>query len=316
MPQVFLWQAARLARKYARQGDLIVCEVNKILNLTSASPGVAFSTPDWVGQVLEGIDRPMDEILADMNQSMRRKIRRIENQGYTYEYSKELEDFDLFYQRMYSPYIRLRYGAHEELRSFEDMRSYFIECGGLILVKQYQELICGMICYLDNGGCDAHEMGVMDGRFELVKQGSNVALWWFMLDWARGQGSKWFNFGNSRAHTSDGPFNFKRQWGTRVQTDKHKFIQWGFYCENLPALLRKRLNEQGWISEISGGHYQVYLREPGETAHAAYVDSLLEEAARSGLDGVVLISASGERQIISRQFILHKTKTTVTAAHA
>jgi hypothetical protein len=203
---------------------------------------------------------------------------------------------------MYCPYIRWRHGAAtDELRSYEEMNFCFQSWGGVILVKQGQEPVCGMLCYLRDGECEAMEMGVLDGRFDLVKQGSNVALWWFMLNWARQQGACRFDFGSSPAQTANGTFNFKRQWGTRVVKDKRRHSLWSFFCIDISPNLRERLNSVGWISEVGGRHYRVLILDSDAPTYADAVRAGLDEAANCGLDGVLTISAKGERQITSTE---------------
>lgn len=181
------------------------------------------------------------------------------------------------------------------------MNYCFRKFGGVILVMQGQEPVCGMLCYLRDGECEAMEMGVLDGRFELVKQGSNVALWWFMLDWARRQNTHRFDFGSSPAHIINGTFNFKRQWGTRVVVDKRRYSRWSFFCKDILPQLRERLNSVGWISEVGDRHYRVLILDSNVTSDAAAMRDWLDDAAKCGLDGVLTISTTGEKQIIPTQ---------------
>lgn len=56
--------------------------------------------PTWVEQVLD-ITRPLDEILAGMNQNLRRNLR--QRNGFGAASPTAHDEFDRFYPRMYVP---------------------------------------------------------------------------------------------------------------------------------------------------------------------------------------------------------------------
>jgi hypothetical protein len=300
LPHAFLWQVPALIRKLTGEGDLVVCELNEIVRLSPADVHVRFVVPVWVRQILEEIGRPMGDILAAMNQTMRRQIRRVEAEDYTYVFTQAQEDFDLFYYRMYLPYAQTRFeGRSAIVHDYETVYDHFAR-GGLILVKHGRDPICGMLCLLADDTCIAGDMGILDGQFELVRQGASVALWWFMLDWARRQRARHFDFGGSRAQTANGVFNWKRQWGTTVRAFEEQYTQWSFYGQNLPAPLRQHLNAQGFITQVDGRHCRVTLLGPIETLGETEVTSQLEGAARYGLTGLAMISADGQMRVLPK----------------
>jgi hypothetical protein len=294
LPRAFLWQLPALISKSAKEGDLVVCELNEIIAIPPANSDVVFSTAAWIQQTLEDIDRPLDEILAAMNQTMRRHIRQLETQDFSYEFTQAQDDFDLFYHNMYLPYITARHsGKGGLINDYETLERIF-RLGGLILVKQGQTAVCGMLCFRQKDTWRACEMGVLKGNFDVVKKGSNVALWWFMLDWARRQKARRFDFGSSRAQTANGPFKFKRQWGTRVYSRGH-YTPWTFLGREVPAQLREHINAQGFITEVDGRCYRVLLLNPAETPEAVDLSGHLREAASCGLAGIVAFF--GERRL-------------------
>lgn len=296
LPRAFLWQVPGLIRKFTTKGELVVCEINRAVQFPKRKVDVFFITPLWIIQVLEGIHKPISDILEGMNQNTRRNIRRLEAQGFSYEFTSKLEDFDLFYNRMYLPYIKLRHAERSVLHDYDTLYKRF-NLGGLILIKQDQSPVCGMMCQIKGDLCEAGSMGVQDGQFDLVKQGSNFALWWFMLDWARQQGAARFDFGPSRPVASDGVFNFKRQWGTRVYSDFTR-EQWSFYGLNLPFELRQHLNQAGFISMMDNKGYRVVLSNPGSPSGGEDFTTLLKEANSCGLAGIYLINDVGKPRMI------------------
>jgi len=230
---------------------------------------------------------------------MRRKIRQLENQGFTYSISQDDEDFDLFYYRMYLPYISSRHsGRGMILHDYESLHNDFRD-ENLLLIKDRSKPVCGMMCRIVDDTCYANQMGVLDGDFNLVKRGINVALWWFMLLWSRQQGAKCYDFGCSRPHTSYGVFNFKRQWGTRVEfLNISMHSQWSFYAKTLPAKLIDNINKLGIITFVEGQCYQLIICSQSGSKIEEFSKEL-KHAIECGMSGVLVISSNGESRIIT-----------------
>ena len=252
LPRVYIWQVPGQIKKFSGEGDLVVCELNEILRWSFNGLETFFTVLPSITQVLEEINRSIEEILASMNQTMRRRVRQLETESFSYTYTQEKENFDFFYFQMYLPYTTLRHrGQGMILNDYETTLDYFMQ-GGLILIKDGQQPVCGMLCLLEGDMCHALQMGVLDGEFDLVKRGVNVALWWYMLMWARDQAAQKFDFGISWAQTSNGVFNFKRQWGTRVYLNQLINTRLSFYAQRLPDKLREHLNARGNITIVDG----------------------------------------------------------------
>lgn len=298
MNRASLWQIQKLINNLIQNNDIVVCEFNKIIKLSQFNNNLLFTTPVWIKQKINHIDRPIDEILADMNQTMRRRIRQLEKQGFSYSYTQERNDFDRFFHNMYLPYIQSRYyGKGIVLQDYESLNKVF-QRGGLLLVKQGQDEVCGMLYDIIKDTCRAWQMGVLNGDFNLVKKGSLIALWWFMLDWARRQKARRFDLGASRALTSNGPFNFKRQWGSKVYPDRGVFSQWTFICQGLSSNMRQFLNEKGLITETGDKDYQLYFIDPDADLENIDFSQLLYQTASSGLNGIFALNGNNFNRII------------------
>ncbi len=109
-----------------------------------------------------------------------------------------------------------------------------------------------------------------------------------------------FDFGSCRAQTSNGVFNFKRQWGTRVYLNKNIHTQWSFYAQVLPDKLRKHLNALGIITIVDGKCYELIMIDPKESSSTADFTRELKHAATHGLAGLVVISEKGKMQVVSQ----------------
>lgn len=298
MKRASLWQIKTLIENSIQKKDIVICELNKSIKFPQFSRYLFFTMPVWIKQKINNIERPIDHILADMNQTMRRRIRQLEKQDFSYFFSIDPNDFDRFFHTMYLPYIKSRfYGKGIVLQNYESLYQVF-QRGGLLIVKQGQDEVCGMLCDIIGNTCRAWQMGVKNGDFDLVKKGSLVALWWSMLDWARLQKARQFDLGATRALISDGPFNFKRQWGTKIYPDRGVYSQWTFICRELPLKMLQFLNERGIITEVDGKNYQLYIINPTEDAENFDFSPLLNTAALNGVNGIVALNEYNFNRII------------------
>ena len=299
LPRVYLWQVPALIQKYSGNGDLVVCELNKILRWALNGVKISFAVPRWIRQVLEEIDRPMENILASMSSNMRRNIRRLEKKGFSYSFTQEKEDFDFFYYRMYLPYLTSRHkGQGMILDDYEDVHNEFVK-GELMLIKDGQDPICGGVSYMDGDLYVGQIMGILDGEIDLVKRGVILALYWYSLHWAHDQGARRFDFGGSRALMSNGVFIFKQRWGTRVYLHKSMHTLWSFYAQVLPHKLHRHLNELGLITSLDGKCYRLILDGPPEYSSSIDMQREIILADKCGLEGLALISNKGAVRTIS-----------------
>ena len=299
LPRVFLWQVPALVQKYTGEGDLVVCELNEIARWSLSDVNTFFVVPLWIKQVLEEIDRPMEDILASINRTTRKNIRRLEKQDFSLVLTHKKEDFDLFYYRMYLPHITSRHkGRGMILDEYELLRKIFIS-GGLLLIKDGQNPVCGALHYMDGNTCVIRQGGVLDADFELVKRGVKIAQSWFMIQWAHNQGIQRIDFGSSRAQASDGVFQFKRHMGTRVVSHKYIYTQWGFYGQSLPENLRNHLNIQRMITVVDRKFHLVLLSDSNDSTSSVDIARELKFASACGLSGLVVINENGERRVIS-----------------
>lgn len=297
---IFLWKVPALVRKQVAQGDLVICELNRIIRLSAGSGiDISFTTPQLIQQVIDDFDRPLDQTMMSFQHPTRQRIRKLRMQGYSYEASHSDQEFDWFYHRMYIPYTKERHTGQSMVLCDYDFLKRLFNKGALILIKKDGEPVAGGIRYLEGHTCIAYIMGVLDGRFDLVKQGCNVALGWFGMQWAHQQGARRYNMGSSFPLTANGPFNFKRQWGTRVYPEKGNNEQWSFLGRNLSERMCAHLNRLGLITEIAGKYYQVLLSGPSEPVDEEKLADQLHHASRSGLAGIAVIYPGGESRLIS-----------------
>jgi hypothetical protein len=258
--RVFLWQVPALVRKFVNDGEFVVCELNRLVPWHPQARYVCTVEP-WVKQILD-IARPLDDILAGMNQNMRRNIRKLQRAGFSYRFTREPADLDLLYHQMYLPYITSRHEARAIVAKYYEVE-YILDKGGLIMVEYQGQPVSGMGCKVLGDTCHADVLGVHKDRFDLAGRGAIPSVFWFMLDWAKGKGLRSFDLGGSRARLADGVFNFKRQWGTHLGAPLTPHTNWTFIAERISPNLCRFINTQGFLGRLDG-KWQVVMFETPE----------------------------------------------------
>lgn len=161
----------------------------------------------------------------------RRRIRKIEKLGYTYEITNEPEKLDLFYHEMYKPHILKRYGKSARLVSFADSKKIFRK-GGLLFVKQNDKYISGVLYGIKDSATYAPLVGIYEGKNGYLAKGAGDAYIYYMIHWSSKLGCKKFDFGNCFPFMRDGLFLYKRSWDMGVKPS---------FQSNIPVLKDERI---------------------------------------------------------------------------
>jgi hypothetical protein len=233
-----------------------------------------------------------------MNKSRRKRIRQVGKQPFSFEFTQDKQDFDQFYHRMYIPYVTARHDGQGLIIDDYDSTLKTFMRGGIILIKEGDEPVGGLLYKMDADTCYVMHGGVLDGDYDLIKRGVTITMDWAIIQCAHEYGIKRIDFGSTRALTSDGVFEYKRQMGSRVIPQKFIYDLWSFYADRLPDELLEHLNSLGLIAVEGDEYYRVLLLDPGESIRPGKFTREIKDAAACGLNGVAISSDSGTLQII------------------
>jgi len=199
----------RISAKLARNNgpcELALTEVSRI-SRGLGEHGKGFVLPRWLDTLLLA----ESSLQTDSN---KRTGRLVEEQGFTYRTSHSDEDLELFYDRMFKPYILSR---HKDASVMVDY-SYFEKRmkkkdSQLFLLMQGEETVAASFTERKHGNIKFSGIGVLDGRRDLIQAGAIRALYYFMLTYFRDKGVNVINFGGTSPMLSDGLTRFKRTLG-------------------------------------------------------------------------------------------------------
>jgi hypothetical protein len=286
--RAFMWQLPRLIQRFGSQGCLVVCDMNRLVNWRFQEMYCIRVFP-WLRTFLD-VSVPMDLAFRRMRKLRKRDLSKAQNLGIEYGCSHELADLELFYHKMYVPYINERYGERATIYSYEGQREVLEKKGELLWVKYQGDPV---VAYLgtQRGGkaFSALHLGVHQDYTHLVKQGVITALYWHVISWAHSNRLSVIDFGRVRARLNDGLFAFKRQLGMQFKRDITTYTMWTLIGKDLPLALIRHLNELAFIAEV-GKEYRCVVFADGK---ASLSDEELAQrekiTAQAGLDGLLVL---------------------------
>ena len=157
------------------------------------------------------------------------------NPTFSCRMSKDLKDFDLFYNEMHVPHVQKRFEGLAELDSYELMKDLFLE-GFLLLIDEGNTTVAGVLCTIDDGVLVFRRTGVLNGDEAYIKRGASSAQYYFTLKYALEHGIPKVDLMRSRPFFNDGVYNTKRKWGATVYYDD-TYKSWIFFF--IPEYSRK-----------------------------------------------------------------------------
>ena len=205
---------------------------NKINILNLMASKKCFIIPDW-------ISCEIDLTSNSISSQVKKNIKKIKKYGYTYKISKDPNDFNFFYNKMYIPYVAKRHKNSLSKMSYETIKNNF-ENGELILINKRDKTISGgIINYsLMQGIPRGTQLGVCNGDFEYVKEGALVAYYYYAINYLKENGYKTFSLGGTRPFFNDGVLQHKLGWGAKIM------------CESSNAFLLYRLSNKSSLKKF------------------------------------------------------------------
>jgi hypothetical protein len=251
-----------------------------------------YSGDEWVRQYIDTSGN-WEEIKRHFHKTKRQVSNQIRHKyGMSCRISNDLNDFNLFYYRMYVPHTRIKFDNLAYIASYETMKGYF-EKGFLLLITSGGRDIAGALCLKDNDVMYFRDQGVLDGSDIYMQKGAQIALYYFMIHYAWENGIKKIDAMKTRASLNDGVYMTKREWGAIVYADYESEASVYYmvprfsetisaYFNNNPAII----NEEDGLYAIAGlqGVYDIAMLDTKELSKKYY---------SPGLKGMILLSPNG-----------------------
>lgn len=162
------------------------------------------------------ISVPWEEIRRRFHGNARDTERKIRKYGFTYHISRSLKDFENFYNCMYVPHAKRKFGALAAVDSISWQRKRF-DGGFLLVLDQRDRPVAATLCSVNGDTFIYWRMGVLDS--DLIALRGQSALYFFMIKMAKEKGLKWVDLRGSLPFLNDGVYAHKRKWGSIVLPD-------------------------------------------------------------------------------------------------
>jgi hypothetical protein len=298
--RVALWRLARQTQIWQSEGvDLVICQLSRLFPLSSRI-AFSFSVPTLIGQIINFPEKLETLIAGGKRRRRREQINAAQRKGFDYQFSRSINDYEQFYHKMYVPHIKARHGPRARVATYDGYLKELFHQGGLLLVTQHDRVIAGGVRYMANGTCFSVEHGILDADTQLLKQGANMLLDWYTILWASNQGAEQYDLGGSRAWRSNGVFSYKASWGSRITSFDYAHSVWHVYARELSPAMRDHINQIGFITEIKGDFYTVFIDSDDSGLMSEKIKQTLDDAKRKGLKGVVILTPNS-RHILTDQ---------------
>lgn len=178
--------------------------------------------PEWISMEMD-TSKPINDIHKSFSKSIKEDLRKVNNNGFSYELTDDLDKLKLFYYKMYLPYTKRRYGKSAQIYNYIAIRHLFERGFKLMLIKKDGEYVLGSLFSVKKDTLITKIMGIMDGKTYLLKNGLGCAAYYFTLLWAKENDIKKLNYGTSRPFLNDGVFQYKKKWGTIIKKVDNKY---------------------------------------------------------------------------------------------
>lgn len=206
----WLWDIPKIAAGEGRGCCMVaVSTLGRFRGLLK--PGRWLYVPGWVAG---DIDLPLSPRVLQ-TETVRSDLRKIQKKSLQFRVTREIADFDDFYDRMYVPYVAHAHGDSAVIAPHEAMRANFKDCE-LLLVLQEGNSIAGMLISYSQATPRLCSMGIRDANRDFVRDGAIGALYHFSLRYLQEKGFGKVNLGLSRSFLLDGVLRYKKKLGLRL----------------------------------------------------------------------------------------------------
>lgn len=210
--QSWFWNIKKRAQK-AKQGPSIIIVSVKNSRRNFLESGSWFYIPLWVGGTT---DLPLKPEIKK-KETLKSDLRRIKKSGFTFEVTRDRQQFDDFYYHMFTPYITQVHGSCAYILPYEKMKKLCAEeKGELLLIKKGDEYIAGILILYTKSYPLLKSLGIRDGNVAYAKDGAISALYHFSIQYLESKGFSTVSYGFSRGFLRDGVLQYKKKLGHRV----------------------------------------------------------------------------------------------------
>ncbi|KYK29867.1 hypothetical protein AYK20_04890 [Thermoplasmatales archaeon SG8-52-1] len=212
---LFIWNIKKKVNKNNLSIDAVFIKNDRFYSHYFEKQGYTV-IPEWISTTLD-VSNSLEKIYKKFSKSVKEDIRKIKKYGYSYEISQDPNKLEMFYYKMYIPYISWRYGIFIKYANFYSIKHLFEQGGKILFIKRDNEYFFGGLFLKKKDKIFATYAGIMEGKFDCINQGVIAGSYYYLINYAKNVGVKSINFGSCRPFIKDGLFSYKRKWGIKIE---------------------------------------------------------------------------------------------------
>lgn len=234
-----IWRAGAMVARRAADADMTIVDVPWPWDVDLQDDSQVIEVPAWVRQEISLADS-WDGVIASLGKNVRDgQLRKIRKFGLTSVTTKEAAEADTFYDTMYVPHTRRRFGLAADIVSRDDVQAC-VTHGALLKILRGEEVIAA--CALNDTGEKLELCFIGFSEADLRKiDGASAAIYYFTLQYAFENGYRKVDYYGSRPVLNDGVFATKRRWGAAVYDDwslEHLLFRLNSFSTGVRSFLR------------------------------------------------------------------------------
>lgn len=179
------------------------------------APSRAYRGKLSVGQAID-LSGGWGQVRSRFVKSLRNQTNDFERKrGLSCRESRSAQDFEHFYESMYLPYARSRFGQFASVKPKQSLRRIF-DAGLLFFIERDG---VALACQLCAGRGDVFwfaTLGVLDGDLQHVRAGALTACYFYCIRHALRHGYRAMDVGGGLPFLSDGVLRHKADWGAQL----------------------------------------------------------------------------------------------------
>jgi hypothetical protein len=268
--RIFFSRIIWVLRKKNLDCAMIIWEPNVVITWYQQNK-LQFVVPNWIKMKID-ISQTMHVMIAQSRSGYRNISRLIHKYEYTFTCSKNSDDFIYFYENMYLPYSKRRFGESASLWPYSEVFDSERQ-PELFLVRKQTNIVAGIVVKYSNNNVILCSFGVTDNYFDFINKGLLGSAFYYVITTMQDRGYKQVFIGDSRPFINDGVTRFKiRLLATLEKVNRDEY--YGFSIFSL-------LHETSGIKDFLLHNPFIYFSRAGELKGALWV-SESEEVNEEG----------------------------------
>lgn len=291
--RAFCWSWPRRLPPAALPCDLLLVETNRLRAGHFRRAGF-FMVPEWV-EFGRQVVADLASRYRGASKSLKSDLNKILSSRFSVAVTRDARDFEAFYDEMYLPHARQRFGEAVIIKGKRSLRKDF-HAGFLLLLKDGDKAIAGALVREEGSVITETTLGVLAGADAFLRMGVSGAIDYHLLDWAATHNKTFLKVGHTRPFPRDGVYRNKRKWLMAVSPDLDGVMDMAVQIRRFDRVMATIFRACPFVFQTPRG-LAIFCGHDGPLpAGKEEIDELVQSHAVEGLRDLIIASATGFRE--------------------